>query len=81
MSTKVKTVPVRRESKAVTAKWQELEKCCFCRKPTPYWTHLEDRTPGEQVACCETCAAVKLPAQVPTKKEWCAKEARLEARL
>ena len=78
MSTKAKTVPVRREPKAFTAKWQELENCCFCRKPTPYWTALKDRTPGEQVACCETCAAGKMPTQVPTKQEWFDKEARLE---
>jgi len=78
MRTKSKTVPLRREPKAVTAKWHEMERCCFCRKRTPFWTALADRTPGEQVACCETCAAAKSPAQVPTKKDWFDKEARLE---
>lgn len=50
------------------------EHCCFCRSLTRWWTALKDRTPGQQVACCKTCAVVKIPTQVPTKDEWWDKE-------
>lgn len=46
-----------------------LERCCFCRKPTPMWTALKERTPGEQVACCDACAAARIPEEVPTKAQ------------
>lgn len=48
-----------------------LERCCFCRKPTPMWTALKERTPGEQVACCEACAETQAPEEVPSKRVWC----------
>lgn len=46
------------------------EACCFCRKPTRYWTALADRKPGQQVACCQSCAAAHKPSEVPTKDAW-----------
>lgn len=54
-----------------------LERCCVCRERTPYWTVLPDRTPGQQVACCQSCAKTVEPHEVPTKREWCDKERRL----
>ena len=45
-----------------------LERCCFCRTPTPYWNLIND------VACCEACAATHTFAELPTKQAWCAKE-------
>lgn len=78
MSTKAKTVPLKREPPGISRGSWDWERCCFCRARTPFWTAMAARTPGEQVACCETCAAVKAPAQVPTKKDWFDKEARLE---
>lgn len=50
------------------------ERCCFCRTPTRMWTDLPSRKPGEQVACCEKCAAKEMHRDVPTKKEWLAVE-------
>jgi predicted amidophosphoribosyltransferase len=46
----------------------ELENCCFCRRPTPFWTE------GGQVACCERCAARGYPEDLPTKEEWIRRE-------
>jgi hypothetical protein len=46
------------------------ERCCFCRSATRFWTALPDRTPGQQVACCETCAGTHWPVQVPSKEAW-----------
>ena len=57
------------------------ERCCFCRTPTVEWTLLEDRTPGQQVACCGACARLHAPFEVPTKGEWCDAEDRAEGRL
>ena len=44
------------------------------------WTMIEDRTPGQQVACCESCARHHAPFEVPTKAEWCDAEDRAEGR-
>lgn len=65
-------IPTQREP----GEWRrwESERCCFCRKPTPFWTALEDRTPGQQVACCETCSGLHEPSEVPSKAEWCDSE-------
>jgi predicted amidophosphoribosyltransferase len=49
------------------------ERCCFCRTPTDWWTSL-DRKIGEQVACCQHCAARAEPEEVPSKKDWCRRE-------
>lgn len=46
------------------------ERCCFCRWTTRHWTALPDRTPGQQVACCEACAFTHRPVQVPSKVAW-----------
>ncbi len=46
------------------------EQCVFCRKPTKFWTDLPDRTPGEQVACCKTCATSHGPSEVLSKDAW-----------
>lgn len=54
-----------------------LERCCFCRNRTKYWTVLASRKPGEQVACCESCAKEHKPSEVPTKHAWCEKERKL----
>jgi len=50
------------------------EKCCICRKQTPFWTMLEDRTPGQQVAICEKCARHAEPSDIPTKAVWLRRE-------
>jgi predicted amidophosphoribosyltransferase len=42
-----------------------LELCCLCWQPTPYWYMPKD------VACCQTCAEVATPDDIPEKKEWC----------
>lgn len=47
------------------------EHCCFCCAPSRMWTTLEDREPGEQVACCESCAKSRTPDEVPSKRAWC----------
>jgi hypothetical protein len=44
------------------------EPCSLCRTPTRHWYVPND------VALCEPCAETATPEQIPTKKEWCAKE-------
>lgn len=44
-----------------------LERCCMCRTPTPWW-HASD------VALCPACAHTTKRSELPTKKDWCAKE-------
>lgn len=46
----------------------ELENCCFCRKPTPFWY-----TPND-VACCPACAEFADAQDVPTKAVWLRRE-------
>lgn len=58
-----------------------LERCCFCRKRTSWWTKLPKRTPGQQVACCETCSKKHTTSEVPTKDAWCNTERRLSPRF
>lgn len=48
------------------------EECCFCFTPTPLWTNLPDRKPGEQVACCLECSQTRKREEVPSKQQWCA---------
>lgn len=48
-----------------------LESCCFCDKPTKFWTVLKNREPGEQVACCQKCSRLRAQRDVPSKEEWC----------
>lgn len=51
-----------------------IERCCFCRAVTGYWTALADRRPCDQVACCVQCSRYATPADVPTKWAWCQRE-------
>lgn len=51
-----------------------FENCCFCRRPTRYWTELASRKPGGQVACCPDCAGRAEPSDVPSKKTWWRRE-------
>lgn len=62
-------IPIEREPEE---QWRfaPLERCCFCHMPTPFWTALSARSPGQQVACCESCALVFDVDVVPSKDEW-----------
>ncbi len=51
-----------------------LERCCFCRNPTKYWTLDPSKTPGEQLACCEKCSKIANYNDLPTKQQWCRRE-------
>jgi len=51
-----------------------LERCCFCRERTKFWTSLPGRKPGEQVACCKHCASRGEPHECLTKDDWCRRE-------
>jgi len=70
------TTPIVRETGPI-ALW-DRERCCVCRALTPMWTAIPERTDGQQVALCESCAAKTPPSAVPTKDEWCARERSLE---
>jgi hydrogenase maturation factor HypF (carbamoyltransferase family) len=67
-------IPLEREEPAVPP----FEHCCFCRQPTPFWTNIHKRKPGEQVACCQACAPLYSQKEVPTKKAWYNKEVEFE---
>lgn len=60
------TIPITREPPDMGV----LERCCFCRAPTEYWTALKERTPGQQVACCQQCAKTRAPEEAPSKRAW-----------
>ena len=47
-----------------------LENCCLCEKPTAFWYEPKD------VACCPTCAETATHESLPSKKEWCDREAK-----
>ena len=47
------------------------ENCCICRTKTNYWYEPKD------IALCEHCAKTTKRAALPTKEEWCAKEAAI----
>lgn len=49
------------------------ERCCLCRKPTPWWYAPND------VAVCKTCGATRTVSDLPTKEEWFAAEQRKSA--
>lgn len=51
-----------------------MERCCFCRSVTPYWTSLSDRKLGQQVAICQHCASRADPVDVPSKEMWSRRE-------
>lgn len=50
-----------------------MELCCMCRAPTRYW-HKSD------VALCPPCAKTTKRSDLPTKREWLDKEAKLSGR-
>lgn len=45
-----------------------MERCCFCRRVTPFWYEPKD------VPVCEDCSKNHSPKDVPSKEDWCAKE-------
>lgn len=61
-------IPIEREPKEFL--FAPLECCCFCHQPTSFWTTLNSRGPGQQVACCPGCAGIFEPEVVPSKDEW-----------
>lgn len=67
-------IPVEAEKDAGNLPY---ERCCFCRKPTPYWTTLTSRPANENVACCKKCAEVYRIKDVPSKRYWCEKEQQI----
>ena len=60
-------VPIEREEQPELP----YEPCCFCDMPTPFWTAMRKREPGEQVACCTKCAPHHNQRDVPSKEKWC----------
>ena len=68
------TIPVSSEISAGVIDPHDMERCCFCRKATPFWTSIEDRAPGDQVACCDGCASRGFPSDVPSKRVWMRRE-------
>lgn len=51
-----------------------LERCCKCRKPTPYWYPKRPR----DCALCPDCAKkIKKVSEIPLKKDWCGFEDEL----
>lgn len=55
------------------------ERCCFCRKPTPYWYFpggVENKKPlgNNEVACCLLCAKEATVKDMPSKRTWCRRE-------
>ena len=67
-------IPVETDPFNTTAP-MALECCCFCRKPSNSWTKLPNRTGGDQVACCDSCAKRAHPEDVPSKRVWMRREA------
>lgn len=51
----------------------QREHCCMCRELTRFW-HRSD------VALCEPCAKTTKLSELPTKADWCAKEAEIYKR-
>ena len=67
-------IPTTSEPSAGVTSPRDMERCCFCRAPTPHWTAIEERAPGDQVACCEGCASRGFPTDVPSKRVWMRRE-------
>jgi hypothetical protein len=56
------------------------ERCCFCRTHTRFVTNMPERAPRAQVPCCESCARIHVPVQVPgLQAYWDLAAAREEA--
>lgn len=53
------------------------ESCCRCHKPTPFWTLLPDRKPGDQIPLCRECSPKTHPDQIPSKAAYCQLERTL----
>jgi len=51
------------------------ENCCFCYKPTPYWSKPD----GDGVPVCVTCSEKKSPKDLPSKYLWYVVDAGLGA--
>lgn len=47
------------------------ERCCFCRRPTRFWTLP---VTSASVACCPPCAKVAEPKDLPKKRDWFKRE-------
>lgn len=67
-------IDVKEEPSEVRQSFYSTERCCFCREPTRYWTDLPNRSAGQQVACCRSCACAANAADVPTKSAWFRRE-------
>lgn len=65
-------IPVHHDGEAV---YETKERCAFCRTPTNYW-HA-----GKDVACCQDCARTRKVSELPSKREWIAKEMALNPPL
>ena len=69
-------MPIPVENEKDPESWLR-ESCCFCWQPTPWWTSIASRSPGEQVACCPGCAKTYRVKDVPSKRYWWDLSARL----
>ena len=72
-------MPIRLEREPKDQGGPPYERCCFCRKPTAFWTRIAARKPGQQVACCPDCAWSHKVKDVPTKRAWCDAEKLAES--
>lgn len=72
-------IPIQREDDKQMRSW-ERERCCFCRRQTMFWaTDSFGKVTGQSPACCEGCASVFEPHQMPTKAEWVKRERAIDA--
>lgn len=55
---------IRVEIEKLKSAPREWEACCFCSKPTPYWSLKKD------VPVCPICAVRRDEAEVPAKLDW-----------
>jgi len=63
-------IRVRLEEAAAAARPEEQEDCVACGHPTPYWTDIRTRKPGDQVPCCPGCGARLSATAMPSKALW-----------
>lgn len=56
-------IDIHKEASGLEKELGCLESCCFCGKPTTWWTK-------DDVACCPFCALEKQEKDVPAKGEW-----------
>jgi hypothetical protein len=77
MTIEVKQEPTNHPAAAFNV--HELELCCFCWKPTPFWARAEEvdeNGHANDVACCPPCAETHEPSELPSKEAWCAEAAK-----